>query len=277
MSGKRPRLERVSFAASGNSIQAICKLHGGINHRLPGELGLTALMVACREGDSETVSSLLANGANAILVDSRGFDALMYSLRDGNVAVARMLLVHLQNENPSFVQDFRTKLGLSHILYAATLGRTDCLSELVEFGSEVDAADESGFTPLMGAVQQNHVHTAVKLLELGSFVNMQDVSGLTALAWGTRSGSLDAVQLLLDSGGADVDLSAIGDRSPLFWSVVCGQSEIGKLLLEAGSKISNTVRLAVLLDDLRSKECNQAKGTDEVKESGSLNESATSF
>ncbi|GBG27745.1 Ankyrin repeat and KH domain-containing protein 1 [Hondaea fermentalgiana] len=213
-----------------------------------GSLRLTPLMIAARAGELSIVETLLDRGASPMDSDARGFDALMYAVRDGHALVAHLLLRAIKyavSRSGETGYSFFNKHGLTHMLYAATNGRTNCVDILRRNGSRVDLPDATGFTPLMAACQNGHLETAKRLLDYGAKINRRDRVGMTALAWAVREGSAVCTELLLRHG-ADVELADKRRRPPLFWAVMEGHSAIGERLLQAGATVCDTVRYAVL-------------------------------
>mmetsp|Transcript_14126 Transcript_14126/g.27427 ORF Transcript_14126/g.27427 Transcript_14126/m.27427 type:complete len:498 (-) Transcript_14126:123-1616(-) len=213
-----------------------------------GTLELTPLMIAARAGDLGTVEALLERGANPMDSDCRGFDALMYAVRDGHAIVAHLLLKAIKravSRSGETGYSFLNAHGLTHMLYAATNGHTDCVDILRRNGSRVDLPDASGFTPLMAACQNGHYATAELLLNFGAKVDRPDRQGMTALAWAVREGSTACIELLIRFG-ADIQQSDKKGRSPLFWAVFQGHTEIGEYLLQAGAQVTDLVRYTVL-------------------------------
>ena len=78
-------------------IEFLCQ-GADVNHR--DNLGLTALMVASRNGDLEAVKALVANGAHINLKDHKHFCSLHYATFHNNIEVVKYLV-----ENGAFVYD----------------------------------------------------------------------------------------------------------------------------------------------------------------------------
>ena len=65
---------------------------GGIDPNTRNNTGATVLMLACKNGDKNTIKTLLKNKANSELKDRYGKTALMYAAINGNVKATELLL-----------------------------------------------------------------------------------------------------------------------------------------------------------------------------------------
>jgi ankyrin repeat protein len=92
------------------------------------DLGVTALHIACKESNDVATKLLLQSGADPIIVDSNCRSVLHYAVTGSSLEVIRRLLK-------------RTK------------------------GALINAADESGYTPLMVACEQGRLEVVQLLLE----------------------------------------------------------------------------------------------------------------
>jgi len=256
--GKMPRTrpKAVSFSFDGSMLcsrgfgerSLLGKAQPNVVHAKSGDLNMTPLMQAARDGNASLVSELLQAGADPGFTDKRGYDALMYAVRDGYANVCKLLLEAIRARVERQGQrgyTFHNKHRLSHMLYAAHNGHTACVATLAKFGSRLNMGDSIGCTPLMAAAQNNHLDTVLQLLHLGADVNAQDCKGLTALCWAVCHGFREVVQALIKHN-ADVQLCDFSGRSPLFFAVWKSQTKIAELLLASGAQICDKVRAAVV-------------------------------
>jgi hypothetical protein len=101
---------------------------------------------------------------------------------------------------------------------AAYYGNFKVVQKLIEYGSDIDARDENGWTPLRWASAGRHFKdgSAVRLLlGRGADVNARaDDDGSTALHWASKCGALEIVRLLLEYG-ADIEAVTVDGKTAL--------------------------------------------------------------
>lgn len=99
----------------------------------------------------------------------------------------------------------------------------------------INDRDDRGCTPLIVAVEQDHLDTARYLLEKGAEVNARDNEGYSALH---VVHSLDMTVLLL-SHGAEADAADNYGLTPLHNAVIEGYTEIVEVLIEHGADVNS--------------------------------------
>jgi ankyrin repeat protein len=170
-----------------------------------------------------------------------------------------------------------TTVVASEIHAAAKAGDIGEVQRLLDAGTEVDAKDERGFTPLLAAVYGGHRETVELLIERGAdigyrhpaFGTAADLSfqlecqrgysgateflvskgagfdpggvgprGLNRLRVAVMLGSADMVRLLIDQS-ADVNAASPRDgRVALLWAAQKGHLEIAAALVNAGADVN---------------------------------------
>jgi ankyrin repeat protein len=131
---------------------------------------------------------------------------IMETLRSGD----RQTFMRLLREDPGAVK-LKGAGGSTPLMYAALYGDPASVRELLERGSDPNAANDAGATALMWAVED--FVKARLLVEHGADVNAMSIDSRTALAiaLGNR-GSAAVVKLLLDHG-ANVEAKSYQGRS----------------------------------------------------------------
>lgn len=164
---------------------------------------------AALNGNLKKVRALLAEGAD-INGHSRGDPntALLFAFMEGHREVWRHLLdagadVHAKDET-----------GETAMHVAARAGDVEALEALSNLGLPVEARDQFGRTPLMGATGE-----AIEwLLKHGADPNATDKDGCTVLHEVCLYGDLDeegeAVFALLENYGADPNIKDVLGRTP---------------------------------------------------------------
>ena len=119
------------------------------------------LFDAARKGDAETVSKLLAEGADKNVKDGQDLTLLHWAANNGHQSVVQVLL---------------------------------------QARAEVDPKDKRGLTPLYWAARKGHASVVEALLQAGADKNVKDEQGVTPLHWAANDGHESAVEVLLRAG-----------------------------------------------------------------------------
>ena len=144
----------IELVKSGASIEAIKAdlwdnrgVDGYINiQRRPH--GMTALMCAAKNGDSQVVKLLLKEGAD----------------------------VNAQNN-----------YGNSALILAVSLANYEVVTKLIEAGADINVCDNQGYTPLMVACTNINPRLVGVCLEAGAVMDYHNDKGETALSIATRN------------------------------------------------------------------------------------------
>ena len=150
---------------------------------------------AVHGNDAVTVKALVARGFDPNASDERGQPALMRALEAGAGDVA---------------------LALARLP-----------------GTDVDAQNPAGETPLMMAAMKNNNAVCKALIERGAKI---DRPGWTPLHYAAAGSSLPALRLLL-AEGATVDARAPNGRTPLMMAALYADETLVEALLEAGADL----------------------------------------
>jgi ankyrin repeat protein len=202
-------------------------LTAGADPAAPNEDGQTTLMLAARPGSTGIARLLIEHGVDVNARESwRGQSALIWAADARNPEIVDLLIEHgaevdFRAESidwPSQITSepraqYRPIGGLTPLLYAARSGCTDCVRSIVRAGADIDRPTPEGMTPLMLAIDNEALDTALLLLELGANPHLWDWYGRTALyiaadksaigrgrGGGTGPTGLDLMQRLLDAG-----------------------------------------------------------------------------
>ena len=198
------------------------------------DLGQTALHWAAKHGRTEAVRLLLNKGhAQVDAVNDAGETPLVKASENGHIAVVEMLLdIGGANIN---VKD---SIGNIAALNGAILkGDNAMVHFLISRGIDVNAADESGGTPLLLAALEGHLESVVNLIEAGAAIDAAVSNGYTSLSFAVEYGHEEIVKILLDKG-AMVNVAA-GDENltPLMISAQRGYLGIAQLLVDHNADV----------------------------------------
>uniref|UniRef100_A0A8C0AZ61 Tetratricopeptide repeat, ankyrin repeat and coiled-coil containing 2 n=1 Tax=Buteo japonicus TaxID=224669 RepID=A0A8C0AZ61_9AVES len=184
---------------SGHTLLAFwfSRQEGKLNRQQTIELGHHILKAHIFKGLSKKVgvSSSILQGL-WISYSTEGLSMALASLRNlytPNIKVSRLLILGGANVN------YRTEvLNNAPILCVQShLGYTEMVALLLEFGANVDAASESGLTPLGYAAAAGFLSIVVLLCKKRAKVDHLDKNGQCALVHAALRGHLEVVKFLI--------------------------------------------------------------------------------
>jgi ankyrin repeat protein len=177
--------------------------------------GYTALMAAAGNGDREAVHCLLDHGADVQARMPNGFTALNAAAIAGDAQVVAWLLE--RGADPNVVCELADTGGnvQTPALVAAALGHADCLKRLLAAGADVNfQGGPMEETALLGAATTGSTAT-VRLLLGKANVSAPDARGQTPLDWSLRRGDTDIVKLLRQAGAKESEHTQKRPQKPL--------------------------------------------------------------
>ena len=160
--------------------------------RLFGRRDVTVLMVAASAGHTKIVTNLIHWGARVNMRDWNGYTAFMYACCRGHLETAKTLLAN-GAEASVVSEDGKTPM------IVAMLDRqehTDIVTNLIQWGADVNARDKHGWTALMFACGRGYLASAGALLAAGADASVKSVDGKTALTLAEQSQNSELVFLL---------------------------------------------------------------------------------
>ena len=199
----------------------------------PTEINME-LITAAGRGDSESVTRLLAQGADVHASDDQGITALIAAAYQNHLAVAQLLIAAGADVN---VQD---ETRQSAYLISTAEGYLDLLQLTLANGADVHSLDSYNGTGLIRAADRGHVEIIEELLKTDIDVNHINRLNWTALLEAIILGDggpryVEVVRLLV-AGGADVNLADGSGVTPLAHARQRGFTEIIAILEEAGAQ-----------------------------------------
>jgi len=224
--GSSPLGEAVKVAAE-ELVEIL--LDAGADPSARNADGQTALMLAARSGSVPIARMLIERGVDVSERETwRGQSALIWAADARHPSIVDLLIengaeVDYRAESidwPSQITaepraQYRPVGGLTPLLYAARSGCSDCVRSIVAAGADIDRPTPEGMTPLMLALDNEALDTAMLLLDLGANPHLWDWYGRTALyvaadksnvgrgqggATGAGPTGLDVMQRLLEAG-----------------------------------------------------------------------------
>lgn len=123
---------------------------------------------------------------------------------------------------------------------ASLNGQLTSVRHALEQGVDVNAADESGNTPLMLAAYNGHTEVVRRLLETGADLRAQNTEGRTALMFAATGSFSETVEVLLEAGADPNVTGEVEGWSALMFAAAEGRPEVVRTLLEYGADPSMT-------------------------------------
>ncbi|ETL40004.1 hypothetical protein L916_08708 [Phytophthora nicotianae] len=183
--------------------------------------GHTALTFAAESGQVEAAGVLLEGGAQ---VNTRGVDSapLTPAVQRDHVEMIKLLLVHSANVN---LRDSDGDSALHEAVYSRS-----------SLGIDLDAQNESGWTPSMAAAQRDLVEIFDLSLQRKALVKKRMTDGRLALQIAADEGRVDVIRLLLQHG-ARIDVVNKAKWIPLMMAASRGHRQTAKFLVNQGASL----------------------------------------
>jgi ankyrin repeat protein len=230
----------------GRAVKAF--IQGGMDPNTKNSAGQTVLTFALEATDASMIEPLI-NNADLTLPDSAGNTPIFLALKFDHPEVFETLLA----KNVDINSAGRTGKNIKNqtILALAVQRRNaELVGRLLDKGADPNRADESGFTPLYGAVTGENVDTRIvkMLVEKGANVNVQSTTrGATPLIYTVVNFNLpvetrlEVMKLLLENS-ADPNKQETGNGyTALMYAFLDSRSsleariQVIKFLLEKGA------------------------------------------
>jgi hypothetical protein len=157
---------------------------------------------------------------------SPGARALAHAALEGDTATVRTLVADGADVN------VRDRGGNTPLSDAALFGHPDTVEALLAAGAKVDPRDNRGDTPLLRASQDGYTSVVRLLLAAGADVNAQNGVGWTPLMQAAYGGYAQTVQTLLDAG-ASLTATNMFQKTALDLALYRHRTEIVELLKAA--------------------------------------------
>lgn len=261
----------VPMAANGHTIGVKIALSlPGIDPNRAGADGDTPLTAAARSGRADMVWLLLADPRTDVnQADSRGRTPLYIAAENGHDDIVRQLMTapgidrckaaqneltpariarqrghhsiaNLLSSDKELALDELRKLGISPhelapaLCRAAAQGELTLLRTILVAGADVNTFGSNGRSPLILAVEGNHVACVQELLSTpGIDPNRGNEEGVSPIWAAALCGHADSLRLLLAAPGINVNWADADGQTALYWAAFNGRTECVRLLLAA--------------------------------------------
>ncbi len=206
----------------------LLEMNADINRR--NRQGKTALMFAAEKGHGEIVQLLVEKGATINDRDRKKKSAADYAAISGHADILKYLLEKGAGK-PAVKTGTKKKSSLflkpETALFhkAAALSNMNMLKQLVETGTDINAVDNSGSTPLLSALksgvpEKKLLETVKFLLDHDADPDIHDKNKISALDYASRRNLYEVAKLLIMGDvkikGFDLFLCAIKNGDVTF-------------------------------------------------------------
>jgi len=225
---KRPDISIHKAAALGN-IEAVKQhLATGTDVNAKDLTGFAPLVFAASCGHKEIVELLIAKGAD-VNVKNSGKTPLDWAIKQSHTETAELLHKHGGKRG--------SELPLATLFEAVKQVDLQGVKDFLAKGADVNAKDDSGWTPLIHAANRGHNEVAALLIAKGADVNAKNEGGVTTLSFAVSEGHKEIAELLI-AKGADVNTKDDSGWTPLYYAARRGHKEIAELLIAAGADVN---------------------------------------
>uniref|UniRef100_A0A1X7TMN8 Death domain-containing protein n=1 Tax=Amphimedon queenslandica TaxID=400682 RepID=A0A1X7TMN8_AMPQE len=196
--------------------------------------GSPALIRAIEKDNTDNVKLLLEKGAdpNATEYPSGSNPALIKAIKKNNIGIVEMLLEKGADPNIDFDTYYGTPLHC-----ASQTGNANIIKLLITEGiADLNAVHEWSSTPLFNAVKSGSIEAVDILLTNGARTDVVDNHYGTPLHCASETGNAYIIKLLLTKGKADVNAVDTWNRTSLFKAVKSGSIEAVNILLTNGAR-----------------------------------------
>ena len=179
----------------------------GTNVNALNNRGETALLLACKSAQAESVKLLLENGADPNISDANDYTCLHAAVlgRCTNLTLQEIITHHRR-------LDAKDTKGKTALWLACAYRQHDAVKLLLEAGSNPNIADNEDVTCLQAAVFAGRSKTIIQgIINHGADVNATDKNNRTALIIACHEGNTAAINVLLNAGADPNIAGANGD------------------------------------------------------------------
>ena len=228
-------LLRAAQEGDMRAIEECIKANFDINKE--SEIGESALMFACANGNVETAKLLIDNGAQVDKENQLRKTALTLACEKGYVKTAKLLIDKGADVNKDTNLD-EFKKGWTALMLACERGYVKTAKLLIDSGAQVDKQNIDGETALILACEKGYLKTAKLLIGKGVNVDKENTAGETALMLAAcKRGYVKTAKILIDKG-ADVDKQNKDGRTALMYTMKWDRHyEIAKILMDKGANL----------------------------------------
>lgn len=210
-------------------------MYANVNVNEKNYAGITPLTIAAEKGNMEIIKMLVEDGKATINeASSYGITPLISAAAAGQDEAVAYLI---QKGADVTVKD---DLGKTALLYAIGYDKPKLINNLISLNNAaVNLPDNAGNTPLIYATQKGLFNNVKLLVSNGANVDYRNpATGLSALAAAAAEGHSNIIRYLVKIGKADVNLTDLSGRTPVFYAVEHNKTDALRTLLSLGANVN---------------------------------------
>jgi len=186
----------LHLACQGASSEVVLALIGtGANVNVLNENFIKPLHFAAMGGSVDICKILLDNHATVNDIDWDGNSALHYAVLGDHLAIVELLLQHKADVN---IANNEKQLPL-HLAFSAST-HTKIIVALIRHGSNLQAMDENGYTPLHLIAQHGEADILKRIALAGANINCRTKDGKTPLGLAMQFQQVEVIRVLKSFG-----------------------------------------------------------------------------
>lgn len=205
-------------------------VRAGADINVPNDFhNVTPLSLACENGNSKVVSTLLAAGADPNIARRTGETPLMTCSNSGAEEGVRALLRRGANVNESESREQQTAL-----MWAVVSQKPKIVKLLVDGGANIAARSRVNIEPKEYVIEMDETESIWASNYPDTTRFPETSGGFTAMHFAAQQGNIESVRVLLGAG-ADIDESHLEYGTPLMIAIASGNEELASYLLKQGA------------------------------------------
>lgn len=221
--------------------QPALNFYAGIpNSKMAKRKDVEALYLQTFSSERPITSKALQSARNKLQVafheHAAKTESIFALLETRNLAAVRMLL-NLRPQEVSARSDVDSMTPLIFSSYMGYVGAVKVLLQQKEI--DINAQEENGATALYAASQQGYESVVLALLERGASLNIARYDGDLPLTVACQHGNMEALKVLRERGGADINTWTQGRQTNcLISACLHGHYDVASLALSWGADIN---------------------------------------
>jgi ankyrin repeat protein len=194
------------------------------------------LIEAVKSGDRTAVGTLVTKKTDVNLPEADGTTALHWAVHRDDLQIADLLIRAGAQVRAA------NRYGVTPLSIACTNGNAALIGRLLDAGADPNTVLPDGETVLMTAARTGTVDAVKVLLARGANVDAREPSkGQTALMWAAAENNATVIKVLAEAGADIRAQSNTGRFTPLMFAVRAGHLEATRALLDAGANVNTTL------------------------------------